>query len=312
MRVVFMGTPAFAAPTLSALHDAGYEVVSVVTQPDRPVGRGQRLTPPPVKARALELALPIYQPRRIKSPEALEHLKQAAAEAIVVVGYGQLIPRAILDLPRLGCINVHASLLPKYRGAAPMQWAIANGETLTGVTTMRIEERLDAGDMLLRQEVRIGPEETTPELAARLAPIGAALLIETLRQLAANQIVPLKQKEEEATYAPLLKREDGWIDWTRPATQIANRIRGFEPWPGGYTSFRGKRLHLRKARPSDAAAPRPGQISLADGHLRAGCGGGTSLLIEEVQLEGRNRVTASDFVRGYQPKEEETLGEIKL
>jgi methionyl-tRNA formyltransferase len=312
MRVVFMGTPSFAVPTLSALHEAGYDMVSIVTQPDRPVGRGQRLTPPPVKTEALERALPVYQPRRIKSPEALAHLEQAAAEAIVVVGYGQLIPRTILDLPRLGCINVHASLLPKYRGAAPMQWAIANGETLTGVTTMLIEERLDAGDMLLRQEVQIGPQETTPELAARLAPIGAALLLETLRQIAANQIAPLKQKEEEATFAPLLKREDGWIDWTRPATEIANRIRGFEPWPGGYTSFRGKRLHLRKARASGALALQPARVSLADGHLRASCGAGTSLLIEEVQLEGRNRVTASDFMRGYQPKEEETLGEIKL
>ena len=313
MRVIFIGTPKFAVPTLSALHKAGYSVLSVITQPDRPSRRNQRLTPSPVKVCALKLALPVYQPWRIKFPEVLEHLKQAAAEVIVVVGYGQIIPRTILDLPKLGCINVHASLLPKYRGAAPIQWAIANGETFTGVTTMHIEEQLDAGDMLMRQEVQIGPKETTPELTERLAPIGAALLIKTLRRLAANQIVPVKQKEQEATFAPLLTRKNGWIDWTWPAVQITNRIRGFDPWPGGYTSFRGKWLHIRKARVGGTVSTlKPGQISLTASQLHTGCSKGTSLLIEEVQLEGKKCITASDFVRGYQPKQEERLGEIEL
>jgi methionyl-tRNA formyltransferase len=308
MLAVFMGTPPFAVATLEALVRHGDTVALVITQPDRPAGRGRKLTPSAVKQHAAELGLPVYQPEKIRAPEALERLREIAPEIIVVVGYGQIIPQTIIDLPRYGIVNVHSSLLPKYRGAAPMNWAIANGETTTGVTTMRIEKRLDAGDMLLKRETAIGTAETAPQLAERLAPMGAALLIETLEGLAAGTITPEKQDEAEATYAPILKREDGWIDWERPASEIFNRIRGFDPWPGAYTSFRDKRLHVRRARAlTDASLP-PGRISIGQG-LRAGCGGGTALQFDQLQLEGKQRITADDFVRGYRPADGEVLGE---
>jgi methionyl-tRNA formyltransferase len=309
MLAVFMGTPPFAVPTLEGLARR-HQTALVITQPDRPAGRGQKLTPPVVKVKALELGLPVYQPEKIRLPEALERLREIAPEIIVVVGYGQIIPQSILDLPRLGIVNVHSSLLPKYRGAAPMNWAIANGETKTGVTTMRIEKRLDAGDILLRRETAIGPEETAPELAERLAPMGADLLIKTIEGLAAGLITPEKQDEAEATYAPILKREDGWIDWQRPAPEIFNRVRGFDPWPGAYTSFRGKRLHVRRARPLTGASLAPGRVSTRDG-FRAGCSGGTALQFLELQIEGKQRVAAEDFVRGYRPAEDEVLGELQ-
>ncbi len=312
MRVVFMGTPAFAVPTLVALHENGHVIVTVITQPDRPAGRGRQLTPPPVKAKALEMGFRIDQPERVKAPDVFERLRQDSPEAIIVVGYGQIIPRAIIGLPPHACVNVHASLLPKYRGAAPIQWAIANGETRTGVTTMRIEQRLDAGGILLRRETEIGPQEAAPELAARLAPMGAALLIETLDGLEKGTVVAQKQDEAEATYAPILKREDGWIDWSSNARQILNRIRGFEPWPGSYTDFRGKRLHVRKARVAEGIGRPAGAMVLSGDDLLVACGEGTSLLVEEVQLEGKTRVPAEDFVRGYRPREGEILGGCKL
>jgi methionyl-tRNA formyltransferase len=309
MLAVFMGTPPFAVPTLEALAQR-HQVAVVITQPDRPAGRGQKLTPPAVKVRAVELGLPVYQPEKIRTPEALERLRQIAPAIMVVVGYGQIIPQTIIDLPPLGIVNVHASLLPKYRGAAPINWAIVNGETTTGVTTMRIEKRLDAGDILLRRETEIGPGETAPELAERLAPMGAGLLLETLDGLAAGSITPEKQNEAEATYAPILKREDGWIDWQRPAPEIFNRVRGFEPWPGAYTSFRGKRLHIRRAHPLTGVSLAPGRVSTREG-FRAGCGGGTALQFEQLQIEGKQRVAADDFVRGYRPAEDEVLGEVR-
>ena len=310
MLAVFMGTPPFAVPTLDALLQHGNEVRLVITQPDRPAGRGRKLTASAVKLKALELGLEVYQPEKIRAPEALERLREIAPHIIVVVGYGQIIPQSIIDLPRLGIVNVHSSLLPKYRGAAPMNWAIANGETTTGVTTMRIEKRLDAGDMLLKRETAIGAAETAPELAARLAPAGAELLIETIEGLAAGSITPQKQNEADATYAPILKREDGWIDWQRSAPEIYNRIRGFDPWPGAYTSFRGKRLHVRRARPLNDASLPPGCISTQSG-LRAGCGGGTALQFDELQLEGKQRISADDFLRGYRPADGEVLGEVR-
>jgi len=312
MRVVFMGTPAFAVPTLAALQQGGHEIVSVMTQPDRPAGRGRHLTPPPVKAKALALGFPVVQPERVKAPEVLEQLRAERPEVIVVVGYGQIIPQSIIDLPPHGCVNVHASLLPKYRGAAPMQWAIANGETRTGVTTMRIEKRLDAGDILLWCETEIGSAETEPDLAARLAVMGASLLIETLERLQAGTIVPRKQDEAEATYAPILKREDGWIEWSRNAREIFNRIRGFEPWPGSYTNFRGKRLHIRGAQVAQGVARPPGALFSSGDNLLVACGEGTSLLVDEVQLEGKTRTSAKDFVRGHRPRPDEILGGSKL
>lgn len=306
-----MGTPAFAVPSLSALVAAGHAVELVITQPDRPVGRKQTLTPPPVKVRAAELGLAVYQPRRVKSADSFEKLQGIAPDVIVVVGYGQIIPQRILDLPRHGCINVHASLLPKYRGAAPINWAIANGETKTGVTTMKLVFKLDAGDMLLKCETPIGSEETAEELFERLAPMGAELLIETLAGLEAGSIVPEPQDEDLVSFAPILKREDGEIDWNLAASRIHDRLRGFTPWPGIYTYFRGRRLQLHRAQAIDEAGLEPGRVSAQGGRLRVGCGESSSLAVEEVQPEGKKRIAASDFVRGYRPEEGELLGERK-
>jgi methionyl-tRNA formyltransferase len=311
MRAVFIGTPAFAVPTLAAQEGAGHAEELVITQPDRPVGRKQTLTPPPVKVKALELGHEVFQPRRVKSAESLERLAAIAPEVIVVVGYGQIIPQRILDLPPQGCINVHASLLPKYRGAAPINWAVANGETRTGVTTMRIIFKLDAGDMLLKRDTAIGPAETAEELFERLAPIGAELLVETLAGLEADSIAPRAQAEEDATYAPILTREDGEIDWNLPASRIYNRLRGFTPWPGIYTYFRGHRLAIHRARPLNEAGPAPGCVATAGGQLGVGCGEASMLAIDDVQPEGKKRMAAADFVRGYRPLEGEVLGENK-
>ena len=308
MRVVFMGTPEFAVPTLERLHEQGHSLLAVVTQPDRPAGRGRRLTPSPVKERALKLALPVHQPEKIKSEEAYILLRETAPEVIVVVGYGQIIPRRVLELPPLGCINVHSSLLPKYRGAAPVNWAIARGETMTGVTTMRLIFELDAGPILLQRSTPIGADESAPEVLARLAPLGADLLVETLEGLARGAIEPREQNHAEATFAPILKREDGQIDWSLSAAEIANRVRGFDPWPGAYTAFRGKRLRIRRAHAIDGRAD-AGRIEAAAGAIRIGCGGGGLLEALELQLEGRNRIAAAEFIRGYQP-DGERLGEL--
>lgn len=305
-----MGTPEFATPALQAMIEAGIEVPGVITQPDRPAGRGQQPAASPVKRLALGHGLPVFQPAKIKDPEAVETVRRIAPEVIVVVGYGQIIPRAVFEIPPLGTINVHASLLPKYRGAAPIQWAIANGETVTGVTTMRIEAGLDSGDILLQRRFAIGPEETAPELAARLAAGGAELLIETLRGLERGTITPQKQNAAEASYAPLLKKEDGRIDWTRSAHEVANRVRGFEPWPGAYTTFRDQLLHVRRARVAVGEPARPGTLDVRGGALLAACGEGW-LEIVELQPEGKKRQTAREFINGRQPRAGEILGEEK-
>ncbi|HXM43236.1 MAG TPA: methionyl-tRNA formyltransferase [Bryobacteraceae bacterium] len=305
MRVVFLGTPSFAVPTLEALAAAGHDVVCVVTQPDRPRGRGQQITPSPVKAAALRLGLPVYQPERVRRPEALQYLAALAPDAMVVVGYGQIIPQSAIDIPPHGIINVHGSLLPKYRGAGPVQWAIANGETRTGVTTMRIDAGLDTGDMLLRAETEIGPEENAVELGARLAGMGAALLIETLANIAS--IAPQEQDPGLATYAPLLKKDDGLIDWRQPAQAIHNRVRGFQPWPGAYTRFRGRQLHIWKSRVAMTEAGEPGRLLPTP--LRAACGEGALDLIE-VQLEGRKRIAAEAFANGQLITGSDILGEL--
>ena len=305
MRLAFLGTPAFAVPSLERLAAAGHEVALVVTQPDRPRGRGQKPAPPPVKETALRLQLPVYQPERVRRPEAVEELRRLNARAMVVVGYGQIIPQSVIDLVPLGIINVHGSLLPKYRGAAPVQWAVANGESRTGVTTMRIDAGLDTGDMLLKAETDIGPEESAVELAARLALLGADLLAETMSRLETGAITPVKQNNAEATYAPLLKKEDGSIDWNLPAQAIHNRIRGLQPWPGAYTPWRGQTLHLWRSRPVDGSAL-PGRIASVR-PLCVGCGGGLLELLE-VQLEGRKRMPAADFANGHRLAENETLG----
>src|SRR5258706_9512595 len=303
MRLVFLGTPAFAVPTLERCVAAGHEVVAVFTQPDRPKGRGQKDASPPVKVAALRLGLPVHQPERARRPEIIEQLRALAPELMVVVGYGQILPQAILDIPPRGIINVHASLLPKYRGAAPIQWAIARGATHTGVTTMRIDAGIDTCDMLLKWETPIRHEETATELGSRLAVAGADLLVGTLAEL--DTIVLEKQDPALATYAPILKREDGKIDWSMSATQILNRARGCVPWPGCYGFLRGQRLHVWKgARASGRLAP--GDLRVIDRHLFAGCGDGAIELIE-VQLEGKKRMPAATFLNGFPLQGNEVL-----
>jgi len=303
MRLVFMGTPDFAVPTLERVVEAGHEVLAVFTQPDRPKGRGQKDAMPPVKEAALLLGLPVSQPQRIRRPEVVEQLRTLAPDAMVVVGYGQIIPQAILDNPPQGIINVHASLLPKYRGAAPIQWAIARGETRTGVTTMRIDAGLDTGDMLLKWETEIGPEETAVELGERLAAAGAELLVKTLAAL--GNIVPEKQDHAQASYAPILKKEDGRIDWSMSGEEIVNRVRGFEPWPGCYGSLRGQRFHVWKARQAEGIFQAGGLHAIGK-KLYAGCKGGAIELLE-VQLEGKKRMTAAAFLNGFTLNDNEVL-----
>jgi methionyl-tRNA formyltransferase len=296
MRLAFLGTPAFAVPTLERMVEAGHEVAGVVTQPDRPRGRGQQPAAPPVKEAALRLGLPVYQPERVRRPEAVEYLRGLATEAMVVVGYGQIIPQAVIDVAPLGIINVHASLLPKYRGAGPVQWAIVNGETRTGVTTMRIDAGLDTGDMLLKAETEIGEDETAIELGTRLARMGADLLVATLAGLAAGTIVPEKQDPAQATYAPLLKKEDGRIDWSQPARAIHNRVRGLQPWPGAFTTLRGQTVHVWKTTGPKEGRGTAGRI-VGLRPLTVACGEG-ELEVVEVQMEGRKRMAAADFVNG--------------
>jgi methionyl-tRNA formyltransferase len=305
MRVVYLGTPDFAVPTLVRILSAGHEVVLVVTQPDRPKGRGRTLAASPVKQCALEHGLEVFQPERVRRPESYERLAACRADVMVVVGYGQIIQQSIIDLPPHGIINVHASLLPKYRGAAPVQWAIARGEAITGVTTMRIDAGLDTGDMLLKAETSIGPDENAIELGSRLAVTGADLLVETLARI--DSIVPEKQNHDDATLAPILKKEDGRIDWSQPAQVIHNRIRGFQPWPGGYTHFRGQTLNIWKSRIRDASAA-PGTLKRSGRSLLAGCGTGSIELIE-VQLEGKKRIGGEAFANGQRLADTEALGD---
>ena len=291
-----MGTPAFAVPSLEQIVTEGHEVMAVYTQPDRPKGRGQNHSAPPVKEAALRLALPVHQPERVRHPEVAEQLLAMAPEAMVVVGYGQIIPRAILDIPPNGIINVHASLLPKYRGAAPVQWAIARGESRTGVTTMRINEGLDTGDLLLQWETAIGPDENAVELSQRLALAGADLLVRTLAELPFIQ--PLPQDDAQATYAPILKREDGKIHWQLSAPEILNRIRGFEPWPGGYGFLRDRRLQIWSARAGELKLP-PGRLHIQQRQIFVGCGNPESIEVLELQWEGKKRMSAATFLNGF-------------
>ena len=308
MRLIFLGTPAFAVPTLQRVAAAGHSVLMVVTQPDRPRGRGQNAAPPPVKQAALRLGLPVYQPERVRRPEAVEHLGAIPVDVMVVVGYGQIIPQSIIDMAPMGIINVHGSLLPKYRGAGPIQWAILNGETRTGVTTMRIDAGLDTGDMLLKAETDIGPDETAVELGQRLAVMGADLLVETLAGLEAGRIVPEKQDHALATYAPLLKKEDGGIVWARDAGAIHNQVRGLQPWPGASTGFRGQALHIWRSRLWSGSPPgAPGAfVSLKPPVVSCGAG---ALELVEVQLEGRKRISAADFANGQRLTENDHLGD---
>lgn len=304
---MFLGTPEFAVPSLNALASE-HDVLAVFTQPDRPKGRARALAESPVKTAASALNLPIHQPERIRHQESVELLRTLRAEIMVVVGYGQLIPQTIIDLPGHGILNVHASLLPKYRGAAPIQWAIANGETKTGITIMQIDAGLDTGDMLLKAETAIGAAEDAPALSSRLAPLGSELLLEAIHRIADGRAQWEKQNDQEATFAPILKREDGRIDWSRTAQQIYNRLRGFTPWPGAYTTFRGQQMSVLAARPVELPHSSSGMVRVENRRVFAGCGNGTALELLQVQLAGKKLMTAEAFLNGYRPAENETLG----
>ena len=308
LNLAFCGTPRFAVPTLVRLVETGFAVGLVVTQPDRPKGRGLELVASPVKQSALRLGVPIVQPETIKNnTDFRAQLSDLKPDAIIVVGYGRIIPQWMLDLPPLGNINLHASLLPKYRGAAPIQWAIARGESITGVTTMKIDSGLDTGDILLQQEIPIAADDTAETLAAKLAAIGADLIVTTLQGLQAGTIRPRKQDSSKATLAPILRKEDGRMDFSHKAGEILNRLRGFQPWPGAYSQFRGKNLQLWQAALADRALS-PSELRVEGDRLFAGCGERTAIELLDLQLEGKKRTAASDFIRGYRPLPGERLG----
>ena len=308
-HLVFCGTPGFAVPALEALARAGFTVDLVVTRPDKPKGRGMEMAVSPVKQAALSLELPVAQPDTIKNNgDFRAQLQTLKPEAIVVVGYGRIIPQWMIDLPPLGNINLHSSVLPKYRGAAPIQWAVACGETVTGVTTMRIDAGLDTGDILLQREVPIAADDTAETLSPKLAAVGAELMVGTLRGLRERTVLPQAQDHSRASLAPILRKEDGRIDFSRSAAEIHNRLRGFQPWPGAYTGFRGKQLVICSARVViGTGLPSPGSLLVEDNRLLAGCRD-CFLELVEVQPEGKKRMAARDFINGYRPQSGEKLG----
>ena len=312
MRLVFCGTPRFAVPTLEALIVAGHEVALVLSQPDKPVGRTGEVNATPVKQAAMAHGIEVLQPEKLKTNEELRAtLTALAPDAIIVVAYGRIIPQWMLDLPRHGCLNGHGSLLPRWRGAAPIQWAIASGDTETGVTTMRLNAGLDTGPMLLKWAVSINETTTSPELFESLSTIGAQLMVRTLTGLENGSITPVEQNDAAATLAPILTRDDARIDFTRTARQIDQRFRGFQPWPGAFTTLRGKKLIVHAmtvlAGLGDIV---PGRLMLREEALRVSCGERTVLQLDEVQLEGKKRMSAAEFLRGYQLREDEILGEV--
>ncbi|MHB8499588.1 MAG: methionyl-tRNA formyltransferase [Candidatus Acidiferrales bacterium] len=322
LRLLFCGTPQFAVPSLKhLLQQPDFNVLGVITQPDRPHGRGQEVSFSPVKETALAAGIPVHQPEKIRVPEVQELLQRLTPDAIVIIAYGQIIPARLLPIPTLGWINLHASLLPKYRGAAPINWAVVNGETKTGVTSMRIDAGMDTGEILLQKDMEIGPSETAPELAARMSELGAPLMAETLRGLAAGSIVPRLQNHEHASSAPMLKKEDGLINWSHTAQEIFHRIRGFAPWPGAYTTFRGQNCHLWgepasnsnevvEQSPDHAQSMIPGSLlALQRNAVMIRCGGATYLRLLAVKLEGRKQVSAAEFLHGAHLLPGEHFGE---
>ena len=309
MRIVFMGTPEFAVPVLSALHGAGHEIALVISQPDRPKGRGRKLEPTPVKQKALELGLNVFQPDKIRKPEAVEAVAAAKPDLAVVAAFGQILPKAVLDIPTRGCLNTHASLLPAYRGAAPINWAIINGEERTGVTIMQMDVGMDTGDMLLKAEEPILPDDTAGSLTGRLSKVGAALIVKAIEELEAGRLTPVKQDPDKATYAPLLKKEMGLVDWSRPAPEIERLIRGLDPWPGAYTSRGTDVLKLWKATTSDIKADgEPGSIVDAGREgIFVNTGSGV-LVIKELQGPGGRRMSAPEYLAGHKISKGERLG----
>jgi len=303
-----MGTPEFAVVQLARLLQDGHEIAAVFTQPDKPAGRGKLLHEPPVKTLAFEHDIEVHQPARIKTNEDMRAtFERIAPDVCVVAAYGKILPEWLLEIPRLGCINVHASLLPKYRGAAPINWAIANGEIETGVTIMQMDAGMDTGAMFSKRSITIGDDETAPDLSARLAALGAGLLSETLPLIEQGEAQPISQNNDEATYAPMLKREDGLIDWRMSAREIANRVRAFQPWPGSYTSFRGNKLTIWRAHEvvdseSFTAVAAGTIMSIDETAMTIACSGSSALRIEEVQVEGKRRMSAREFVNGARLK----------
>ena len=308
--LVFMGTPEFAVASLRGLLAAKAPISLVVTQPDRPKGRGKKIVAPPVKLLAEAQGIPVYQPQKVKSGEAIERIAALAPPCIVVVAYGQLLSAEILALPQLGAVNVHASLLPKYRGPAPIHWALIRGEEKTGITTMLMDTGMDTGDILLQREVPIGPKDTAGTLHDRLAEEGAKLLVETLHLLKKGTVVPRAQDDSQASLAPMLVKEDGEIDWNEEAKKICCRIRGLDPWPGGFTFWQGKRLKLFGCQPlAKARQAKPGTvIAVNEGGLEVASGKG-AVLIKTLQLEGRRSLPVADFLRGYSLQVETRFGE---
>ena len=309
MKVVFMGTPDFAVPTLEKIIEAGHEVLAVVTQPDKAKGRGKKVLFSPVKEKALEHDLPVYQPRRAREPEFIEQMRELNPDVMVVVAFGQILPKDILDIPKYGCINVHASLLPKYRGAAPIQWAVINGEKISGVTTMQMDVGLDTGDMLLKTEVELEQDETGGSLFDKLSTLGGALLIETLEKIEAGGIHPEKQDDSQAgEYARTLDKALGNVDFTKSAVELERLIRGLNPWPSAYTFYNGKTMKLWKAEVVSGGDVTPGQILSVDKQSFTVQTGEGALRILELQLEGKKRMDAGAFLRGCTLTVGEMLG----
>lgn len=307
MKIVFMGTPDFAVETLKAVYEAGHEIVLVVTQPDKPKGRSGALSFPPVKEWALEHNIEVFQPVKIRQQENIDYLSKYEADIFLVAAFGQILPKAILDMPRLGCVNVHASLLPKYRGAAPIQWAVINGEKIAGVTTMMMGEGLDNGDMLLKSELELDKDETGGSLFDKLAVLGGELAVKTIAALNAGEITPIPQNETEATHVGMIKKEMGLIDFKRPAIEIERLIRGLNPWPSAYTHIDGKTLKLWKATVVEGNG-QPGEIIKVDKNSFIVSCGEAALQIEELQLEGKKRMLTADFLRGYKLEKGVILG----
>lgn len=309
MRVIFMGTPDFSVGTLEALIRAGHQVVLAVTQPDKPRGRGGKMQFPPVKETALEYGIPVFQPRKVREPENIEKLRKYQADVIVVVAFGQILPREILELTPYGCINVHASLLPSYRGAAPIQWAVINGETVSGVTTMQMDEGLDTGDMLLKTEVPLEPEETGGSLHDKLATAGASLCVRTLKALEEGTVTPKKQGESPTAYASMLKKEMGEIRWEEPAISIERLIRGLNPWPSAYTGWQDKTMKIWEAEVlEEDSGQEPGTVVRVDKDGFLVQTGKGLLKVTALQIPGKKRMEADAFLRGYSMEPGEKLG----